>query len=184
MTALSNGHAEQREMLLRDRDVFAAHGDAMASALDDQIASMRKLLADELSGRRELERLLDESKERERRMARVIAILDGGAATPAQAKAQATGKQRGAKKGNGDWNVSDETVERVRMAFVRYAETTDEPVTRTKLAAWMSQHDDGIGGETIRRATEVLREREIVRKCGTTRGGGGLYTLMPGVADA
>jgi hypothetical protein len=45
------------------------------------------------------------------------------------------------------------------------------------------QYHERIGDETIARVFDVLREREIVRKAGVTRGGGILWALMPGAAD-
>jgi hypothetical protein len=175
MTALSNGHQPR----LADADVFVAHDDSMASALDDQTSDMRRLLAAELDGRDHLEKLLEQSKERERRLTRAIAILDGGttSSSPKAAASKPTAKPK--PKTNENWTVSEETVERVLDAFKRYAVDHPDPFTQTTLATWMGEQGEGIGGETIRRAMTALRDREIVRKCGTTRGGGALWALMP-----
>jgi hypothetical protein len=42
---------------------------------------------------------------------------------------------------------------------------------------------DHIQGTTVRKALEVLRERELIRVAGRARGGGKLWALMPASPD-
>ena len=182
MTSLAqtNGHAPPRDTF-HDRDTH------LAEVFESEIADLHEMLDDELKGRRELEVLLDRSKERERRLVRAIAVLEHGSAnatqtTTAKPKAAAPKSQgKGAKKSDGSWNIGESTVERVLQGFKDYAEAhPDQPsYTMTMVAAWMGSQGQGVGGETIRRAVNALREREQLRKAGTTRGGGTLYALMP-----
>lgn len=172
--AATNGHAPVSP------NPYAQRDEHLSSGVAAEIESLRRLLDAELEGRAEIEALLDNSKERERRLARAIAILEHGSQTQQQAAAAAA-KPKPAAKDTTNWNVSAETVERVREAFFAYyaTEGEGEPFTMTTLAAWMGKNRKGIGGETIRRAFEVLRRDEIIRVCGTTRGGGKMFAPMP-----
>jgi hypothetical protein len=173
-----NGHSTdaptlERTLATRDREVSAF--------LDEKIAELRDMLDVELEGRTELEALLDASKARERRITRALAVLEDQPLNnhaPKQA-APAAAKPRDRKNEN-EWRVSEPTIERVLDAFTRYSvEHPAEPFTMTVLAAWMKEHGEGVGGETVRKAVHTLRDRGLVRACGTTRGGGTLYALMP-----
>lgn len=177
MTALSetNGHVEQHS------HDFEVHGEQMSSAMDEQVIAMRALLDDELKERTHLEQLLEASKERERRLMKAVAVLEGGnipqglrSTPPKPAKAKP-------KAAAGEWNVSAKTVERVHEGLTRFwqEEAHGEPFTQTALATWLTRHGGGASSDTIRKAMGVLRERELVRKCGTTRGGGILWAPMP-----
>lgn len=171
----TNGHVVPHA----DTPDHETHDVAMRDAMREQVSSMRALLDQELATRSHLERLLDESKQRERRLTRAVAALEGDSISATHAVAKP--KPQPKAKANDGWAVSDDTVERVWQAFQRYdAEIAHgEPFTMTSLARWMGEQGQGVGGETIRRAFAVLREREHVRKAGTTRGGGVLFTQMP-----
>jgi hypothetical protein len=174
MTALAdtNGHTQLRSDGFADRDKH------LADVLEAEVDDLRALLDDELKGRDELAQLLERSRERERRLTRAIAVLEGGVNQQAPRKTAATAA---AKEPKGGWEVSSATVERVHAAFLRYwnEEANGQPFTQTTLATWLGQHGQGIGGDTIRKAMHTLRDRELVRKCGTTRGGGKLWAPMP-----
>lgn len=173
----SNGHVQLHD--------FDAHDRRLAEVLGDEINDLRSLLDDEIKGRDHLKSLLDRSVERERRITRAIAVLEGTNAQSAASKPTTASKPK--PKGTKDsWTVGEETVERVRVAFLRYWDEQPEPqqpFTQTVLAAWMGEQGRGVGGETIRRVMERLRQREIVRVTGTTRGGGKLYAPMPGALN-
>jgi hypothetical protein len=177
MTALSetNGHVVQQQL----RHDFEVHAEQMSTAMDEQVGAMRGLLEDELKERTHLEQLLEASKERERRLAKAVAVLEGGVNQHAMRAPTQTSKPKPKKKD--DWNVSAKTVERVLEGFTRYwnEEANGEPFTQTMLATWLTAQGQGIGGDTIRKAMGSLRDRELVRKCGTTRGGGILWAPMP-----
>jgi hypothetical protein len=177
MTALSetNGPVVQQQL----RHDFEVHAEQMSTAMDEQVGSMRALLEDELKERTHLEQLLEASKERERRLAKAVAVLEGGVNQHAMRAPTQTSKPKPKKKD--DWNVSAKTVERVLEGFTRYwnEEANGEPFTQTMLATWLTAQGQGIGGDTIRKAMGSLRDRELVRKCGTTRGGGILWAPMP-----
>jgi hypothetical protein len=175
----SNGHVQ---IQLHD---FAAQDRRLADVLGNEIDSLRELLDAELNSRDELAQLLERSKERERRITRAIAVLEGGINQHAVSSKPAAAKAKPKPKST-LWDVSEATVERVRVGFMRYwteQPTPEQPFTQTVLAAWMGEQGNGIGGETIRRAMDRLREREVVRVCGTTRGGGKLYAPMPGAVS-
>jgi predicted phage tail protein len=158
---------------------FEAQAEQMTVAMRDQIAAMRALLDNEVAGRSHLEQLLDDSKEREKRLVRAVAVLEGGVNNHAiTAKPKKPSKP--AAKDNG-WNVSEATVQRIWAAFQRYATEVagGEPFTQTSMAAWMTANGEGVGGDTIRKSMLALRERELVRVAGTTRGGGKLWAPMP-----
>jgi hypothetical protein len=166
MTALeaTNGHVPQQP------HDFDEHDRQLAGTLETQVH--------ELKGREHLASLLERSKQRERRLTRAITALESGA--PQATTTTATTKTAAAKAKKLAWTPSEATVQRVFDGFQRYtAEFGDEPFTMTVLAKWMGQNGEGVGGETVRRAVEVLRSREQLRKCGTTRGGGALWALMP-----
>jgi hypothetical protein len=172
----SNGHVQ---IQLHD---FAAQDRRLADVLGNEIDSLRELLDAELNSRDELAQLLERSKERERRITRAIAVLEGGINQHAVSSKPAAAKAKPKPKKSTLWDVSEATVERVRVGFLRYwteQPTPEQPFTQTALATWMGEQGNGISGETIRRAMDRLREREIVRVCGTTRGGGKLYAPMP-----
>jgi len=42
----------------------------------------------------------------------------------------------------------------------------------------MGTNGDGVASDTVRKVMGILRERELIRKTGTTRGGGTLWAPM------
>jgi leucyl aminopeptidase len=147
---------------------------AMAAALEERMKKecddLRSMLEGEQEIANQIQGILDASNERAKRIRRALAALEGStspAATTAGTKQQRTSK---------GWQVSDERVEFVLGLF----RAEPEPITPTQLA----EKTEGISTETVGKAVEVLRGRELVRRVAKVRGGGWTYTVMPEVADA
>jgi hypothetical protein len=175
MTALSetNGHVVQQL-----RHDFEVHAEQMSSAMDEQVTSMRALLTDELKERTHLEQLLEQSRERERRLAKAVAVLEGGVNQHAMRATKPPPPQRKPH----EWSVSDATVNRVHELVTRYWQeaANEQPFAQSTLLTWLREQGEGVSTDTLRKSLLSLRERELIRKCGTTRGGGTLWAPMPG----
>lgn len=145
-----------------------AHAERLEAEMADHCGDLRRMLEDEQRLRNDLDRILDASSVRMKKMQRALAALEGTtAATP---KRQAEEKDK-----NHGWQVSEE-----RIAFVlELYKKQLEPITSTQLG----ETTVGISTETVAKATAVLRERELVRKVKKVRGGGWTYALMPGVIE-
>lgn len=137
---------------------------------EDQIVQRLQALVDLGSDEvRRLENELATAKQGRERYRRALQALTGG--SEKKAPKQPSG---------GSWRISDERVEFVLRRFKEVApQRQGGMVTPTQL----SDVTDGISGETVRRAFEVLRQRELIRAAGNTRGGGQLYALMPEADD-
>jgi hypothetical protein len=110
---------------------------------------------------------VEESRTRERQLQKVLAGLEGQAPT-----------KPGPKRSTKDWRVSDERVTAVWQAVQRV-------VAKSEDGTFISQHVfdvmyPGVSRETITKSVNVLRERELIRRVGTVRGGGIRWALMPG----
>jgi hypothetical protein len=118
-------------------------------------------------------------------------IYDGLKAQADEAKARRDGYQRaldhieGATKAAAakpskparskrDWMPSDEKVEQVWAKFREVWAERPEPMTHTALGRGLP-----LGADTVGKAFEVLRDRELIRVAGTARGGGKLWAPMP-----
>jgi hypothetical protein len=126
-------------------------------------------------------RELDEIEQGRERYALALADLTGEkvrAFKPRKAAAAPKAKSGGARDSH-DWHISDakvdEVFERIKAWMKRTGETE---FTATTIAN--SPEGEGYGNESFRRAAAVLRERELIRLVGPTRGGGKLFALMPG----
>jgi hypothetical protein len=98
----------------------------------------------------------------------IDALAGIGADKPVKPK-----KRTGNGHGKHNWQASEESIEKVLAAMKAWPEET---CTQTQLTQAAS-----LAPETVRRAVDALRERELVRVAGTTRGGGKLLALMPDV---
>jgi response regulator of citrate/malate metabolism len=108
---------------------------------------------------------LAEAKAKQLRIRRAIDTLTG-------VKAKAA--SRPAKKG--DWVIGEDKVQRVQALIA----TKSEPVTSRELAT-----EIGISNDSVRRALELLRERDLVGYRGVRgRGGAKLYMAMPELTNA
>jgi DNA-binding transcriptional regulator GbsR (MarR family) len=144
----------------------------MAAALEERMKKecddLRSMLEGEQEIANQIQGILDASNERAKRIRRALAALEG-TASPATTAGTKQAKSKG-------WQVSDERVEFVLGLF----RAEHEPITPTQLA----EKTEGISIETVGKAVEVLRGRELVRRVAKVRGGGWTYAVMPEVADA
>jgi Fic family protein len=146
---------------------------AMAAALEarmkQECSDLRSMLEGEQEIANQIQGILDASNERAKRIRRALGALEG---TMSPAGTTAGTKQ----KPKNDWQISDERVEYVLGLF----RAEPEPISSTKLA----EKTDGVSTQTVSKAVEVLRERELIRRVAKIRGGGWTYAVMPEVADA
>lgn len=104
----------------------------------------------------------------------IVAMLTGE--SKSKKKKGGRSKEAAVDPGKHGWVVSDERVEFVYNRFKELArELEGGLITPTQL----SDMTKGISGETARKAFDAMREREMIRLAGSTRGGGKLYALMP-----
>lgn len=162
---------------------------AMRESLDDHVLDLRNLLTRESQRRAMLEHLLAQAKEHERRIAKAILVLDGDSAqspaTPTSTASPTNGRGKAKRPlSKTDWTISEGRVAQVLADLERWqGEHPGEGITPTQFQRWMRAQGQGAGVETLMRAFVKLRERELIRVAGRTRGGGTLYALMPRAAD-
>jgi DNA-binding transcriptional ArsR family regulator len=145
---------------------------AMAAALEarmkQECSDLRSMLEGEQEIANQIQGILDASNERAKRIRRALGALEG-TVSPA-------GTTAGTKRNKNVWQVSEERVEFVLGLF----RAEPEPISGTQLA----EKTDGVSTQTVSKAIEVLRERELLRRVAKIRGGGWTYAVMPEVADA
>jgi integrase len=150
-------------------DLYLREVEERRTAMRDDL---QELLEAEQHVRDELEDALAASRDREKALVRALSALqDEPAAPAAPTKAKAKAKQQTTPL------VSEDKVERVLQALVTLS--GDGPVTRTQIV-----ERTAIGHEAVRRALDLLREREAIRVAGRGRGGGILWAPMPVADDA
>jgi integrase len=152
-------------------DLYLREVEERRTAMRDDL---QELLEAEQHVRDELEDALAASRDREKALVRALSALQDEPAAPAaptKAKAKAKAKQQTTPL------VSEDKVERVLQALVTLS--GDGPVTRTQIV-----ERTAIGHEAVRRALDLLREREAIRVAGRGRGGGILWAPMPVADDA
>lgn len=149
-----------------------------SETLHEQIEDLKRMAREEADSRAEVERFVDASRERERRLLKAVAALEG-MPLGAGGKPKLNGAAPKAKAKSHDWSVNPATVEAAFEAARRLvAETGEETFTRAQLAKAI-----GRSPETTRRAVDHLRDQERVRLAGKSGNGGktatNLYALMP-----
>jgi hypothetical protein len=154
----------------------SAPGRDARSALAQHVEALRQMIRVEADSRSEYERLVEESKERERRLVKAVAALEGvPLSAGGRPKAQASAKGPKTHQVVAPV-VADEVLVVIRRLL---AETGESTVTRPQLIKAMP----GRSGETVRRGLKLLREQERVRVAGRAGNGGRtsavLYALMP-----
>jgi CRP-like cAMP-binding protein len=137
-------------------------GEDAARSIDGHIQALREMAANEAESRREAERYVEASRERERRLEKAIAALEG---VPLGAGGRP--KQTAKPKASYAWRVSDQVVSEVEVAL------------RALLTG-----ATGRSRETTRRVLERLREQGTVRLAGKRQinphgQSSTLYALMP-----
>lgn len=135
-------------------------------AVAAQVASFRSMLEAEVVLQRRLHEQLRGSNERRKRLERVVEILDG--------QDQHTKPKKRRPVGN-DWSITDQKIEEIWLIM----RSQSEPFTCTSLV----RTTKGLSSEATRRAAAVLRERELLRLVGSTKGGGKLLFPMPGTEN-
>lgn len=161
MTALAerNGHA------LPDVDPYAAFEKQVA----EQVDGMRTLLAEQRSITRQLEAELAEQKEREKRIEKALAALQGNASASAPRRQARPDRAAGAERKR---YASEDAIARVRAALGEHGEQRKKDL----------QEHTGLSQPTIAQALEILREREEVRIT-RAENQSKFYALMPGATD-
>jgi hypothetical protein len=162
--ASSNGHVPDDEQSL------AEHSRALSTALGQHAHGLRALLEGQHELVERFETMLRTAKDEERRIQRALMALEGEPATTPR-----TAKPKQSTPKPGDWHVSDRKVEQVLAALVEHTANGDA-ISANKLADLTP-----LSSEAIRRGLGTLRERELVRIAGTSRGGGKLWLPMPEV---
>ena len=154
MSTQLNGHGQQ---------TLAQSG--VGSELERHASELEELLVPLRAERDQLKAKLAELQAREKAIAHAVGVLRGNGAgsQPAKPAAKPTYKKY----------VPSE--ERIKFVFDLILKES-EPISPTQLA----EKTDGIATSTVIDSFKVLRERELIRKAGALRGGGSLYTLMPG----
>jgi len=156
-------------------DDLAIHVQAVQARTQELTAELEVLLLEEEQVVEKLTAALAEGKARRDHLKKALEHLTGDSEKYRPKKAAAAAGKKGSGKAV-KWEVSEDRVQKVLEGFRQ----EQEPITPTQLAGKI-----GVTGETAKKAVEKLRERELIRYMGGTRGGGSLYALMPeAVADA
>lgn len=157
----SNGSVETDPLAaLREyADEVAAFSREEAERLGAGLAREQRLQA-------EIKGLLEASQARERGMRRAVEALTGPPPSKPGPKSRSAGKGQG-------WTISESKVQDV-WDIIR--EQIGGPFTPPRITEY------GVSGEAVRRSLVVLRNQELIRVTGSSRGGGKKYDLMPGAA--
>lgn len=165
---------------------------AERSAMDDYLESTRRTasrIVDELTDLRDAERNLvneltrqaGEARARQTSYERALTAL-GARTRRAPAAAPAAKPSGGRKDRTKEWQVSDAKVAVVERRLRELLPTSPHKAgngVAAVTAGWVADNTDGLTPESAKKALAVLREREVVRVAGTSRGGGVLFALMP-----
>lgn len=139
---------------------------------DEVLADLRALTERERNEIEPLEALLSSKRAHLKQLERALAALSGEETPKPQAPKP---KSRASRAMSGGWQISDQRIALV-WGLIRHR-------TDTFTVNRLSTDTPGISNESMRRAINVLREREYVRAVGRGRGGGTLVAVMPGAAD-
>jgi hypothetical protein len=130
---------------------------------------LRDLVAEEQLIYDDLKAKADEAKSRRDGYQRALDHIQGASKVAAA---------KPAKRPKGDWRPSEDKVEMVWQAFREAWQQSPQPLSHTALGKQLP-----MGSDTLRKAFDVLRERELIRVAGTARGGGKLWAPMPASRD-
>jgi hypothetical protein len=151
---------------------------ARTGAFIDSVATdLRSQIAKERASRVQYERLVEESKARERQMVKALAGLEGSRVT--EAKPQRPGTARSTKQRRA-WTPSRDKLITVWQAVVSFAEEHPDGFS----AGGVAKANPGISPEVALKSMAIFREYELVRPAGKVRGGGIKWKLQPGVTVA
>jgi hypothetical protein len=149
--------------------------------IGEQVKDLRRMVQEEIDSRAEVERFVDASRERERRLVKAIAALEGvplGAGGRPKAKALPAVKARPKTPQVVSQDAADEILAAAKALLADRAEQT---FTRTEIREAVP----GRSRETVRRGLVLLREQQRIRLAGKQGAGPtakSLYALMPDVA--
>lgn len=136
------------------------------------IGLLRDLLKEQEQEAEHLTALLKETQKNRKRYKRALDDLTGARDEPSKTK-------RPPGKSGHDWNISEDKVQQV---WDRIQELMGPGDTFT--GADIGKQTPGLSGEAVRRGMILLRERELLRKAGSGRGGATFYALMPNATEA
>jgi hypothetical protein len=180
MTELINGTAslEGSSSLALPLDMLGVRTGAF---IDSVATELREQIAKERTSRVQYERLVEESKARERQMVKALAGLEGSRVTEAKPQPQRPGVKRRDRGARGrDWQPSPEKLIAVWHAVVSFA---DEHPDGFSVGA-VAKATPGMSPEVVMKSMKVFREHELVRPAGKVRGGGIKWRLQPGATAA
>jgi hypothetical protein len=151
---------------------MSVNGRGTLDPIERMTAELGEAITAEQAARRDAERLVADSRERERRLQRALTALAG---EKPGVRAKSAAKPKAYK-----WKVGEK---RVQEALTALRTIGAQPASVGEVSALTHSST-----ETVRRALDVLRERELVRLVGhEKRGSRGqrttLYALMPGADD-
>lgn len=156
-------------------DEMAEIAAATERALADHVENLQALLAREVGGRETLELAVAASHEREKRIRKALAALEGPkpAPEPEPPRRGRPPKSEGIGRGrdNNTWSVSQEKVDQVLAAMRAHPDASHRPR--------MIADELGLSMTTIRKALDTLRDRELVRIKEVHPRWGKMYALMP-----
>jgi hypothetical protein len=157
----ANGNGSQPSLL----DDAAQAAEAAREFRYKMINQARDQIAAEEALREPYVEAITASQDRERDARAILRALK------ADDDAKPTANRKGGGKG---WTISDAKVAQV-WEIIRARE--DATFTASQLVA------PGLSSESVRRSIEILRRQELLRRAGSTRGGGTLWALMPDARD-
>jgi hypothetical protein len=158
-------------------DMLGARTDAFIDAV---AAELREQVARERTSRVEYERLVEESKARERQMVKALAGLEGTRLTEPKPQPLRPGTRPRKPSRNHDWQPSPEKLIAVWHAVVSFAEEHPDGFSCGAVA----KATPGLSPEAVMKSMAIFRDHELVRPAGKVRGGGIKWRLQPGVTIA
>jgi hypothetical protein len=135
------------------------------------VDELRDLVAVEQGIYEDLKAQADQAKGRRDGYQRALDHIQGAAKVAAAAP-------KSPKKKSALWAPSEDKIDMVWQAIREASAQGPDPITQTTLVGELP-----MGADTVRKAFEVLRERELIRVAGRARGGGKLWALMPASPD-
>jgi hypothetical protein len=150
--------------------------------IGEQVKDLRRMVQEEIDSRAEVERFVDASREREHRLRKAIAALEGvplgAGGRPKVVKTTPAVKARPKTPQVVSQDAADEILAAAKALLADRAERT---FTRTEIREAVP----GRSRETVRRGLVLLREQQRIRLAGKQGAGAtakSLYALMPDVA--
>lgn len=178
MTGQINGTAalEASSSLALPLDMLGVRTGAF---IDSVATELREQIAKEQAGRAQYERLVEESKARERQMVKALAGLEGSRVTEAKPQPKRPGARIKSARRN-DWTPSREKLIAVWHAVVDFAGENPDGFS----VGGVAKATPGLSPEVVMKSMLIFRDHELVRPAGKVRGGGIKWRLQPGATVA